>query len=145
MALGATEAELGELLKMHPSSARKHRLKVLGAVEAVVKARRRNRRAPIDDAPLPAVVDGEAQIGPEASLAQIQRWISRIEQRAREAEVECDDDAYATYARLIVSLLEAQRKLTPDPVQDPNDAPDMVRLGKEVVERFDEMVRKVGT
>lgn len=75
-----------------------------------------------------------------ASLADYDRWIARAERMADDAESEGDLKAIGNAGRLVGFFMAERRKATPDPVADPNDAPDFVALGKSVEERFLKMV-----
>jgi len=81
-------------------------------------------------------VDGGVGVPAGASLEQVDKWLARIEEKARLAETSNDDDAYMKYARLVVVLLDAKRKLAPPPPVDPNANPDLIEAARQVRERW---------
>lgn len=75
-----------------------------------------------------------------ADVGTLDRWLARAEEAGRKAVEAGNLAAIGAMGRLAVTLQEAKRKAEPPPVQDPNESPDMVRLGKEVAERLHRMV-----
>ncbi len=97
--------------------------KLADAIASAVKA------AP----PLPESPD---DIPEGTDLDTLDRWLLVAERNGRAAENEGNLQALAQMGRLSASLLEAKRKGAPLPTPDPNEHPDMVRLGAEVAERL---------
>ena len=95
---------------------------------------------PVEEAPLPRTPE---EIPAGSSLADYDRWIARAERMADDAEVDGDLKAIGNFARLVGFFMAERRKAAPDPVPDPNDAPDMVALGAQVEERFLKMIDMV--
>jgi hypothetical protein len=73
----------------------------------------------------------------------LDRWLQIAERNGRVANHEGNLPAVAQMGRLSTSLLEAKRKLAPIPTPDPNENPDMVKLGAEVEARFLKMIALV--
>lgn len=101
--------------------------KLADAIAAAVKA------AP----PLPESPD---EIPDGTDLDTLDRWLMIAERNGRAAEQEGNLQALAQMGRLSASLLDAKRKSAPLPVPDPNEHPDMIKLGAEVEERLHRMV-----
>jgi len=72
----------------------------------------------------------------DASLDQIERWIRRADTMGKAAFARGDLEGMGKMGRLSAALMEAKRKATPDAKEDPNDSPDMRKLGEEVEARF---------
>lgn len=104
--------------------------KLADAIAAAVKA------AP----PLPETED---DIPDGTDIDTLDRWIQIAERNGRAAENEGNLQALAQMGRLSASLLEAKRKGAPPIVPDPNDSPDMVKLGADVAERLHKMIDQV--
>lgn len=110
-----------------------------------VKAARAERMA------APVVVEDETLPGspdaiPEGTdLATLDRWLQTAERMGEAAEADGDLQALAAAGRLSASLLEAKRKATPPSRPDPNENPDLIKLGKQVAERLHKMIDQVTT
>lgn len=97
------------------------------AIEAAVK------EAP----PLPRDSD---EIPEGTDLDTLDRWILVAERLGNIAEAEGNLQAVANFGRLSASLIEAKRKGTPMPVQDPNEAPDMLEAKQRAREKLHALV-----
>ncbi len=97
--------------------------KLAEAITAAVKA------AP----PLPA---SSEDIPEGTDLDTLQHWIDIAKVEGAAARTEGDRQALAQMGRLAASLIVEKRKATVPEPPDPNDAPDMVRLGAEMPERL---------
>ncbi len=111
----------------------------MGTAHARMKEAKGMRRAAAPAAP-EAVPD---EVPDDASLAQVNKWIAKVEAAAQGAE---DDEDYRSFAALtakLVTLLEHRRKVTPPPAVDPNANPDMVKLAEDVRARLHRMIDAV--
>lgn len=118
------------------------RMQELKGKVSAARAERFQAAPPVEAAPLPPSAD---DIPEGASLEMLDRWLATAKRMGEIAESEGDLDALATAGRLSVSLLEAKRKATPPTRPDPNDNPDMVKLGGEVAARLHKMIDQVTT
>ena len=80
-------------------------------------------------------VDPEA-VPEDTSLATVDRWIARIEELARVAELHQDTARIGNLGRLMATLLEVKRKGTPPPRSDPNESPDMLAAKERARKAF---------
>jgi hypothetical protein len=71
-----------------------------------------------------------------APMAQIDLWLERIDGAWATAELDNNLAAQASLAARATALLEAKRKGSPPPVQDPNDAPDLIDAAKTAREKI---------
>ncbi len=72
----------------------------------------------------------------------LDRLLAKVDRMAIVAEEAADFAGLAQAARLSAQLLESKRKSAPLPTPDPNESPDMVKLGAEVAERLEKMIAK---
>ena len=79
-------------------------------------------------------------VPPDASLEQIEWWLSLVRRHVETAEQACNVAAIASLSARATALLEAKRKATPEPPPDPNANPDMIRLGEQVEARLFRLV-----
>jgi len=105
------------------------------------------RKAPVrvepdasDVRPLPAT---PAEIPGDATVGEIDTWLARIQRLSIVAEADGDLSGFGALGRLSATMMEARRKALPPDIADPNDAPDMVAMGKAVAQRLVEMVAQV--
>jgi hypothetical protein len=94
--------------------------------------------APPESATLP----DPDHIPADASIEQINRWISQAESAANQAEMDGNAQALAQALRVCASLAETRRKAAPRDTTDPNELPDMVRLSDEVAARLHKMIEQ---
>jgi hypothetical protein len=90
-------------------------------------------RAEPVEAPLPSSPDA---IPEGTDLEQIERWLETAERNARAAEADGNLAGLGAMGRLAKGLLEAKVKARPTPPPDPNQNPDMQKLGADVSVRF---------
>lgn len=95
---------------------------------------------PNPKAPLPASPE---EIPEDADLETLNEWLDTAKRMGRVAELDGDLESLARAGRLAASLLDAKRKATPPTKADPNDHPDMVKLGAEVAERMHAIIKQV--
>lgn len=113
-------------------------------LRGVVRATKQAKAAPVAEAP--AAVEPVARVladVPEdadeldaAPMAQIDLWLERIDGAWAAAERDSNLAAQASLAARATALLEAKRKGSPPPVQDPNDAPDLIDAAKTAREKI---------
>ena len=89
--------------------------------------------------PLPATEEEIARADP----ATLDRWLQTATRMGDAAEALGDLDSLAKMGRLSVSLLEAKRKATPPPKEDPNDHPDMIAMGARVADQLHMLIDKI--
>ena len=82
-------------------------------------------------------------------LADIERWMRRIEVAADKAEADGNLAAFSSLMMRLRAFEDARRRATPLPKPDPNDDPDMVAMGEQAEKRFfqliDAALRPTGT
>jgi hypothetical protein len=116
-------------------------------LRGVVRATKQAKAAPEPETPAaPVVVEPVARVladVPEdadeldaAPMAQIDLWLERIDGAWATAEQAENLAAQASLAARATALLEAKRKGSPPPVQDPNDAPDLIDAAKTAREKI---------
>lgn len=71
-----------------------------------------------------------------ADLDQINAWLKRADTLGKAAFTKGDLEGMGKMGRLTSALLEAKRKATPLEKEDPNDSPDMRKLGDQVEVRL---------
>lgn len=153
MAKGGTVTEVAETLSREglctaASATIGRRMAEMRAEVHAARVARRGASAEASPPPAPvAAVESEPDLPrtpdeiPEGTgLETYDRWLARAERMANDAELDGDLKAIGNAGRLVGFLLEAKRKATPKPVEDPNEHPDMVRMGAEVEARFLKMV-----
>lgn len=115
-----------------------------GTVQAAraEKAREAAATSKGDERPLPASPDA---IPEGTDLETLDRWLKTAERMGELAESDGDLSALAAAGRLSASLLEAKRKATPPRAPDPNENPDLRKLGAEVAARLHKMIEQVTT
>lgn len=86
-----------------------------------------------------------AEIPDAADPGTLDRWIETANRMGRIAEDEGDLDSLAKMGRLTAALLEHKRKAAPPPKHDPNDDPDMIKLGAEVAARLHSLIERVAS
>lgn len=121
------------------------RMRELRGRTKAAKAERASARlaaapAPQGMPPLPKTAD---DVPENVDPSTLEWWLAKAEELARQAETVEDFDTFGKMGRLAATLLEHRRKATPPPVQDPNDDPDLVALGAQVVERLHRMIDQV--
>ena len=85
--------------------------------------------------------DPEALEGAPAD--QLSRWLARVERAAAEAEKHGNLAVVAALTARATALLEAQRKAAPPPVNDPNEAPDMVEAADRARRLFHDTISNI--
>lgn len=88
-------------------------------------------------AALPASPD---EIPANASLTELDALRARCRKALDDAEMDGDLKLVGQLIRVASALEDMIRKATPRPAADPNEQPDMVRMGAEVAERLHRMV-----
>lgn len=78
-----------------------------------------------------------------APADQLPRWLSRVERAAAAAERHGNLAVVAALTARATALLEAQRKAAPPPVNDPNEAPDMVEAADRARRLFHDTLRNL--
>lgn len=101
------------------------------------------RPVPSTPAPKAAVAEVPDDVPEGASLELVDKWIAKLEAAGEVAEGEGDLKTFATIAAKLVTLLEHRRKAAPPPVEDPNEAPDMVALAEDVRKRLHKLIEQV--
>jgi hypothetical protein len=91
--------------------------------------------------PLPASPDA---IPEGAEPSDYDTWLADAKEQADAAQAVGDLEGFGKMGRLTVALLEAKRKATPLPKDDPNERPDMIaakeRARKELHKLIDQAV-----
>jgi hypothetical protein len=86
-----------------------------------------------DDAPEPTdAPDVADEVIPEVvpagtPIETVRRWMAKVERWAQQAEGIGNLQVLASLTARQATLIEAERRATPPPVEDPNTHPDMVR------------------
>lgn len=86
-----------------------------------------------------------ADIPDHVDSSTLDRWIETANRMGLIAEEDGDLDSLAKMGRLTASLLEHKRKAAPPPKHDPNDDPDMVKLGADVALRLHNLIERVAS
>lgn len=76
----------------------------------------------------------------DASLTQLDGWIEMAEEAIELARNGGNLPLLGQLLRVVTALAETRRKATPPAKPDPNDSPDMIKLGAEVAARLHEMI-----
>lgn len=146
VARGATAKQIAALTGMTPRTAARRKEEALAAAKPAraASAKRRPPPAPVEavDPPLPPSPDA---IPDGADPGTIDRWIKRAEELAELASNAGEVDGFVKMGRLSTALLEHKRKATPPAMPDPNDSPDMVKLGAEVGSRLHKLIDQATT
>lgn len=95
--------------------------------------------APADEDDAEELPDADA-IPSDAGLEQIDRWLAKANSAIAKAEAVPNLPLVSNLLRTAAQLADMRRKMTPPPVQDPNDQPDMIALAKQVKDRLHRMV-----
>lgn len=80
--------------------------------------------------------DGAPVVPPDASLDEIEHWLSEAKAAATLAKDRGETDNYQRWMRLVHVFIEARRKAMPPPKIDINDRPDMIEAAKMVRKRW---------
>jgi predicted nucleic acid-binding protein len=120
-------------------SARTIHQAIHGAIsEPTIARRQRELRRPTSRGPVPnaEIVEVPENIPENTLLEQIERWLEIVERALKQAEADGNIAGIASLAMRANSLLEARRKAMPLPKADPNENPDMIKLGELAEKRL---------
>jgi hypothetical protein len=153
---GATAEEVAATLRVSVTTAKRRIRELKGKTSAVPSAPRVVKKPPPGPSPNAGAEDGDGESDSEAedgdelpdgeqaipsgtSLEKIDYWLGVAERKAREAEKKGNADLLVKMARLAAVFVEAKRKATPIPKDDPNEHPDMVEAAAKVRKRMHEL------
>jgi hypothetical protein len=126
---GASSATIGRRMR-----------ELRGEVNAGRAERLANSRPPLASTPPPPIPSAPEEIPEGASLSELASLRTRCKEALDMAEAESDLKLVGQLIRVQASLEDLIRKATPAKAADPNDSPDMAKLGAEVAERLHKMV-----
>lgn len=96
---------------------------------------------PEDDVPLDEIVAAlPAEIPDGASTTELNALLARCKRGIEKAETAGNLPLMSNLIRTAAQLTERIAKATPPPPPNPDDNPDMVKLGKQVAERLLKMI-----
>lgn len=104
--------------------------------DAIAEAAAENLRQGVT---LPASAD---EIPEDASAATLARLRATAEAQLEIARVAGDTNAMGAMGRLLIGIAEHARKSFEPPKEDPNENPDMIALGAQVLERLQGMINE---
>ena len=108
-----------------------------GEVNAERASRVAAAKSAVAAPPLPDTPDA---IPEGAGETTYDTWLAEAKAQADVAQTDGDLEGFGKMGRLTVALLEAKRKATPVPREDPNDRPDMLEAKERARKAFHKLV-----
>lgn len=100
----------------------------------------RGEGAAVSDAGPPPPLEPPPKPNDDTDIAALDRWIAETEELAKQAKLDKNLAAFASLQRVLKGAVESRRKMRPPAAPNPDDNPDMMRLGKLAADRLHKLI-----